>query len=80
MNKVDLIIKNIMAITLDSNRRILKDGAVAIADNCFVAVKQTDTISKEFESDKVIDGKGKTLFPGFINLHGHLFQNGIRER
>ena len=78
MNKVDLIIKNIMIVTVDQDRRILKDGAVAIADNCFVAIDQTSKILKAFNSDKVIDGSGKALFPGFINLHGHLFQNFLK--
>ena len=72
MNKVDLIIKNIMIITAD------KDSAVSFMDNRFVAIDETNVILKEFNAEKIIDGKGKALFPGFINLHGHLFQNLLK--
>lgn len=78
MNNADLIIKNIMIVTVDGNRRVIDDGAVAIKDNRFIAVDSSETVFRTYESNKVIDGKGKALFPGFINLHGHLFQNLLK--
>ena len=34
--------------------------------------------AEKYTSSKVIDGQDKFVFPGFINTHTHLFQNGLK--
>lgn len=75
---VDLIIKNILIVTVDDNRRLIYDGFVAIKDQKFVAVGKTAKLESLYQADRVIDGEGKALFPGFISLHSHLFQNSLK--
>lgn len=78
MNNVDLIIKNIMIVTVNDKRELIQNGFVAIKDQKFVAIGKTEELEAEYKADKVIDGEGKALFPGFISLHSHLFQNSLK--
>lgn len=63
---------------MNENGDQVKDGAVAIDNSNIVGVDKTAVLEKEFNAKKVIDGTGKALFPGFINSHGHLFQNLLK--
>ena len=78
MNNVDLIIKNIMIVTVNEQRELIHNGFVAIKNHKFVAVGKTEDLEAQYIADKVIDGEGKALFPGFISLHSHLFQNSLK--
>lgn len=78
MNNVDLIIKNIMIVTVNEQRELIQNGFVAIKNQKFVAVGKTEDLEAQYMADKVIDGDGKALFPGFISLHSHLFQNSLK--
>lgn len=75
---VDILIKNGYVITVDKNRRIIKDGAVAIEGNKIVAVGKTDELSKKYKADRVIDAKEQIVMPGLIDTHVHLAQAMIR--
>ena len=78
MKAVDLIIKNINIVTMNKNNEEIKNGAVAISGDHFVGVGTTAEIELEFSVKKIVDGTNKALFPGFINSHGHLFQNLLK--
>lgn len=78
MNNVDLIIKNIMIVTVNDKRELINNGFVAINNHKFVAIGNTEDLEADYKADKVIDGEGKALFPGFISLHSHLFQNSLK--
>ena len=71
MNNVDLIIKNIMVVTVNDKRELIQNGFVAIKNKKFVAIGKTEDLEAEYIADKIIDGEGKALFPGFISLHSH---------
>ncbi|MFN0157842.1 MAG: amidohydrolase [Bacteroidota bacterium] len=46
--------------------------AVAIRGDRIIGVGSTEEISQAFVSSSIIDLKGKALYPGFIDSHGHL--------
>ena len=71
---VSLLIKNGLIITVDKNRRIIKDGAIAIDNNKIVDVGKTDAIEKKYSAEKIIDAKGNIVMPGLINTHVHIWQ------
>ncbi len=77
---VDLIIKNAAyIITMDDERRIIRDGAVAIEGNKIVEVGKTEEIEKKHRSPRrTIDGKDRLVFPGFVNCHLHMTQQLAR--
>jgi 5-methylthioadenosine/S-adenosylhomocysteine deaminase len=62
-------------VTIDSRRKIYRDGAVYVEEDRIVAVGPTAEVLKQYpRADEVIDGRGKAVFPGFVNTHTHLFQ------
>lgn len=74
----DILIKNGYVITVDKNRRIIKDGAIAIEGNRIVGVGKTEELIKEYKADIVIDASEKIVMPGLIDTHVHLAQAMIR--
>ena len=68
---VDLLISGGTVITMDSARRILDDGAVAITGNRIVAVGPTSELTERFAAREVIDARRKVVMPGLIDGHGH---------
>jgi imidazolonepropionase len=61
---------------------IIKNGCVAVSGKKICAVGTLDQIEGKIEisSDtKIIDAKGKTVMPGFVDPHTHLIFSGSRE-
>lgn len=74
MQDIDLLVINATIITMDNKRRILKEHGIAIQDDTIIEISSSDVLIKKYESIKVIDAKGKYIFPGMINTHNHMFQ------
>src|SRR3972149_297308 len=58
-------------LTLDRERRILLDGAVAVADGRIVAVGKTDDGAPDHPAPRVISARGKVVTPGLVDSHIH---------
>jgi 5-methylthioadenosine/S-adenosylhomocysteine deaminase len=72
MQTVDLIVDHIdWLITVDSDRRIIRDAAIAISGGKFVAIGKTAVIIQEYTGRKVIDGRNTVATPGFVDCHLH---------
>jgi 5-methylthioadenosine/S-adenosylhomocysteine deaminase len=65
-------------VTVDAQRRIFRDGALAIEYDQIVAVGKTDEILAAHQADRVIDARGKLILPGLINAHAHNTQQLAR--
>lgn len=53
--------------------------AVAVKDGKIVAVGSRDAVMKyQGKKTKLVDLQGKTLIPGFMDAHGHVFNAGIQ--
>ncbi|MCC6769759.1 MAG: amidohydrolase family protein [Gemmatimonadaceae bacterium] len=68
---VDILITGGTVITMDSTRRVLDDGAVAISGDRIVAVGPTDEVTARFAPRETIDARRKIVMPGLIDGHGH---------
>lgn len=68
---VDVLITGGTVITMDSTRRILEDGAVAVAADRIVAVGPTAELRERFRAREIIDATRKVVMPGLIDGHGH---------
>ncbi|UCE73986.1 MAG: imidazolonepropionase [Methanomassiliicoccales archaeon] len=92
--KIDLLIRNASELlTLKGENKartqwemnelgIIKGGSVAVCDGKIHAVATDEEIEwiVEVSTDtKVIDAKGKTVMPGFVDPHTHLIFSGSRE-
>jgi 5-methylthioadenosine/S-adenosylhomocysteine deaminase len=61
---------------MDSDRRILKDGAIIVEGDSIISVGKTDQIESQGPFDRIIDGRGKLVMPGLIDAHAHLSNEG----
>ncbi|GGC77621.1 amidohydrolase family protein [Chelatococcus reniformis] len=69
---IDLLIRNAeWLVTLDEERRIIRDGAVAIDGAEIVAVGKSDEIAGSYHPRKIIDAGDKLVLPGLIDTHVH---------
>ncbi len=75
---VDLVINNGTILTMDKERRIIRDGSVAIKDGKILAVGKTRKIKGEHSGKKIIDANGMVVMPGFVNTHIHGNQSFLR--
>ncbi len=69
---VDLLIVGGTVVTMDRERRVIEDGAVAIKGDKIVAVGTSADIARRFRARRTIDARGKMVIPGLINTHTHL--------
>ena len=58
-------------LTLDRDRRILRDGAVAVADGRVIAVGKTDDVAPAHPAPRVISARGRVVTPGLVDSHIH---------
>jgi 5-methylthioadenosine/S-adenosylhomocysteine deaminase len=63
------LIKNALIITMDPQRRVLKDTDLLIDGKKIAAIGSN--INEQ--TDQVVDGKGRIVLPGFICGHTHLY-------
>ncbi|MBD3224205.1 MAG: putative aminohydrolase SsnA [Caldithrix sp.] len=71
-----ILIKDVTVITLGSSNRVLHKAAVLIEDNRIKKV--TTDRSDKLQANKIIDGSGKVMMPGFINAHMHFYSTFVR--
>ena len=65
-------------VTVDADRRILRDGALAIEADRIIAVGKSDEVLAAHHADRVIHAQGKLVLPGLINAHAHNTQQLAR--
>jgi 5-methylthioadenosine/S-adenosylhomocysteine deaminase len=70
-DKVDLLVTGGTVVTMDAQRRVIEDGAVAIRGDSIVAVGPRAEIENRFEAAQRIDAHGALVLPGLINGHAH---------
>jgi cytosine/adenosine deaminase-related metal-dependent hydrolase len=68
---VDILIRGGTIITMDSSRRVLDDGAVAIRGQRIIAVGPTRELAARYLGRETIDARRKIVMPGLIDGHGH---------
>ncbi len=68
---VDLLIIHGTLITMDPERRVLDDGALAIDGDRIVAVGSSTDVTARFVGRKTINAHRKAVLPGLIDCHAH---------
>ena len=74
----DLVLAGGTVVTLDSDRRVIESGSVAVAGNRIVAIDAADRVDAAAAS-RVIDCRGTVVLPGFVDCHSHLAQMLIKS-
>ena len=65
----DLLVTGDLIMTLDAEGRILKQGAIAVADKIIVDIGPADALAAKWMPAQRIDGKNRLVIPGLVNLH-----------
>ena len=71
------VLSEATVITLDAERRVLTDGAIAFSDT-ILAVGPTSAVLAQYPDADVINCRGSVVVPGFVNTHTHLFQTLLK--
>ncbi|TSA50690.1 amidohydrolase, partial [archaeon] len=72
LSMVDFLVKGGLVYTMDPERRVLRDGAVAVDGDRIVAVGGSSDLGSTYAAERVIDAEGMAILPGFVNVHTHL--------
>jgi len=75
MEDVDILIQGGTILTVDEQRRIILDGALAIKRDRIVAIGKSSEVMQQYSGKKVIDCNGKLVMPGLVNAHLHFFHH-----
>ena len=70
--RADLLISGATLITMDGARRVIEDGALAIAGDRIVAVGKREEMARTVQAKAVIDGRRFVVTPGFVDAHIHI--------
>ncbi|MDR3574687.1 MAG: amidohydrolase [Anaerolineaceae bacterium] len=73
-----MIFDNATILTMNSERQIITQAALAVIGNKIAAVGKHQMILDKFPGDKIINCNGNLLLPGLIDTHVHLAQAMIR--
>jgi len=68
----DLIVAHGIVVTMNPERTIYQDGAVAVRGDSIVAVGPRAEIEAKYQASQVVDAHGGLVLPGFINGHTHV--------
>lgn len=66
--KIDLLIKNVKVY--NSYLKKFRDADVAVLEGKFLHIDTKK--SEDFQAEKIIEGNGKYMIPGFIDIHMHI--------
>ena len=69
---VDLLVENGCLMTMNAERDVIEDGAVAVDEGEIVAVGSTPDIADRYDGDRVADATDHAVLPGFIDPHTHV--------
>jgi 5-methylthioadenosine/S-adenosylhomocysteine deaminase len=71
---VDLLVKGATLVTMDTDRRVIENGFLAVRGDEIVAIGQDPaaTFPKGLTAKETLDATGKLVIPGLINGHTHV--------
>ena len=72
MIEADLLIRGATLITLNAQRHVITDGAIAVRGADIVAAGKTVELDKIVRAKRVMDGSRFAITPGFVDGHIHI--------
>jgi 5-methylthioadenosine/S-adenosylhomocysteine deaminase len=67
----DILVSGGTVVTMDANRRVLDDGAVAIRGERIVEVGPAADLRARYRAAREIPAAGRIVLPGLVNAHSH---------
>jgi 5-methylthioadenosine/S-adenosylhomocysteine deaminase len=69
--RADLIVAGGTVVTMDAQKRVIEDGAIAVRGDSIAGVGTSAQIESEFDTARTIDARNDLVLPGLINGHAH---------
>ncbi|HOV78551.1 MAG TPA: amidohydrolase [Bacillota bacterium] len=67
----NILIRGATVLTMESSDSVFEDGEIAIAGDRIASAGPRGSAPEGFSPEKIIDGSGKVVMPGFVNSHTH---------
>ena len=74
---VTLLVHGIV-VTMDAERHLFRDGAVAFSDSTIIAVGESERLLSQYPDAAVIDVRNHIIIPGLVNAHTHVPMSLLR--
>lgn len=68
---IDILITGGILITMDPDRQVIENGAIAVKDDRIVDLGTTGELVAKYSAEKTIDAKRMVVMPGLIDGHAH---------
>ena len=68
----DLLIAGATLITMNAERHVIRDGALAVRGDRIVAVGKREQLAREVQAKETIRGERFVVTPGFVDGHIHI--------
>lgn len=70
-----ILVEHAVVVTMDPGRRVLADGAVLVDGGRIAQVGRAADVRPPRTPDRVIDGRGGLVLPGFVDTHVHVSEH-----
>ena len=70
--EADLLLSGATVVTMNANRHVIADGALAVSGDRIVAVGKREVLARSVRAREMIDARRYVLTPGFIDGHIHI--------
>lgn len=75
----ELLIKNGLIVTMDSQQTIYRNGSIRVEDNRIVEIGRAKDVRPQTDKAEIIDATGYIIIPGFVSCHNHLYSAVVRS-
>ena len=69
--KVDTLLTGATIVTMDAERRVIENGAVAVVEGKIAAIGAADDLVGRHDPAETVDLAGQVVIPGLIDVHAH---------
>ncbi|HET7339899.1 MAG TPA: amidohydrolase family protein [Methylomirabilota bacterium] len=70
-----ILIEHATIVTVDAERRILRDGSILVDGRDIVQVGPAGQVAPPRTPERVLDGRRRLVAPGFVDTHVHLTEH-----
>jgi cytosine/adenosine deaminase-related metal-dependent hydrolase len=70
--QADLLLEHGLLVTMDRERRVFADGAIAVRSGAIVDLGPAATVAGRWDAPRRVNLEGNVALPGLINAHVHL--------
>ena len=71
MNEVDTCIEGGTIITVDAERRVIRDASIILNQGRIIDLGKRLELNNKYKGKKLINATGKLIMPGLVNAHIH---------